>query len=296
MVFEKLKIQFPKIRFSESLKNHCTLRVGGRADLFYELTNIEELPQLITLAEENSIPYVFVGRGANVLFTDKGFRGLIIKNLTDEVSVKDTEITADSGVLLSQLIRLSIDSNLTGLEPLYGIPGTIGGAIYGNAGASGTEIGSFVKTLTIFNVSDGVKEINGSDIEFSYRFSSLQKTKELIMRATLKLQEGKTKKSKELMQKIDEIRRNKQPIGFTAGSFFKNPSPFKPAGYLLDQAGLKGMCIGDAQISPKHANFFMNIGNATAAEILQLAKLAKKKVKKHFGLELEMEVKLIGEQ
>lgn len=300
MIFEKLKERFPNIRQDELLKNHCTFRVGGPADFFYELKNIEELPALITYSEENNIQYRIIGRGTNVLFTDKGFRGLIIKNITGEYTVDENEISADSGVLLSQIIRLSVEHNLSGLEPLYGLPGTIGGAVWGNAGIPATEIGSFVKMVTLFNAADGVRDLAGENITFTYRHTSLQDTKDVIMRVTLRLEKGDSEKetahhSKELMKKIDEIRRGKQPIGFTAGSFFKNPQSDKSAGYLIDCAGLKGMSVGDAEISPKHANFFMNKGNAKTSEILELAELAIQKVKDLFGITLEMEVKIIGE-
>lgn len=295
MLFEKLKAAFPRIRENEPLKNHCTFRVGGPADFFYELTNIEELPALVTFAEENTIPYRVIGRGTNILFTDKGFRGLIIKNISKETRMEDTKIIADSGVLLMHVIRLSVDHHLTGLEPLFGLPGTIGGAVWGNAGVPKTEIGDFVESATLFNVSDGVREVPGSDIVFAYRKTSLQQSDELILRVILNLKRGQAAASKDLMKQIDAIRRGKQPTGFTAGSFFKNPSPEKPAGYFIDQAGLKGKKIGDAQISEKHGNFFMNTGHATAEQVLELGSLAQKKVKESFGIDLVMEVKIIGD-
>lgn len=292
---QKLKEQFPQIRENEPLKNHCMLRVGGPADLFYELTNIEELPQMLTLAEENQIPYKIVGRGTNILFTDKGFRGLIIKNLTGDYSINNNEITADCGMLLSQIIKLSVENNLTGLEPLYGLPGTIGGAVFGNAGIPKIEIGRFVKNVVLFDVGSGIQEIEGDKINFSYRHSSIQNERKIIMRVTLTLTPGEKEKSKDMMKKIDVIRRGKQPTGYSAGSFFKNPTPERSAGYLIEQVGLKGYSIGDAQISPKHANFLMNKKNATAQDILSLAELAKQKVKEKFGINLESEVKIIGD-
>lgn len=295
MLFEKIKERFPAIRENEPLKNHCTFRVGGLADYFYELTNIEELPPLVIFAEENSIPYRVIGRGTNILFTDKGFRGLIIKNLTKELRIDGENIVADSGALLSQIIRSSVDHHLTGLEPLYGLPGTIGGAVWGNAGVPGTEIGAFVKSITLFNASDGIRETPGEEMVFRYRWTSLQENRDLILRVILQLTPGEAHLSKERMKQIDMIRRGKQPIGYTAGSFFKNPSPEKTAGYLIEQAGLKGIRVGDAEISSKHANFFMNRGRASATQLLELAKLAQHKVKEKFRINLEMEVKIIGD-
>lgn len=295
MILESFKKQFPGIKGEEPLKKHCTLRVGGPADFFYELTNIEELPSLVSLSEENRIPYKIIGRGSNVLFTDNGFRGLIIKNLTNRVEVIGDEITADSGVLWAEIIKVATDNNLTGLEPLHGIPGTIGAAVYGNAGVPEVETGMLVKSITVFNVGDGVREIKKDNISFKYRWSSLQEHREIVMRVILSLKKGGTQKSQKLISKTNDVRRGKQPIGLSAGSFFKNPSPDKPAGYLIEQVGLKGFKIGDAQISEKHANFFINTGNATCAQILELADTAKQKVRDRFGIELEMEVKIIGE-
>lgn len=295
MLFEKIKKQFPSIRKNEPLKNHCSFRVGGPADLFYELKNVEELPSLVTFAEENTIPYKIIGRGTNILFTDKGFRGLIIKNITNKYEIAGEEIFADSGVILAQIIQLSVNNNLTGLEALYGLPGTIGAAVYGNAGIPGTEIGSFIKNLTVFNTSDGVREITKDDISFKYRWSSLQENRDIILRVTLRLKKADKMAPKNTAKQINEIRRNAQPTGYSAGSFFKNPSSDKPAGYLIDQAGLKSHRVGGAEISPKHANFFINRGDATANDLFALMRLAKEKVKGKFDIELEPEVKIIGE-
>lgn len=295
MLFEKLKKQFPSLKKNEPLKNHCTFRVGGPADYFYELTNIEELPKIITAAEENGVPYRIIGRGSNVLFTDKGFRGLLIKNLSKSREIHGEEITADSGVILAEIVRLSVENDLNGLEMLFGVPGTFGGAIYGNAGVPGTEIGQFIKTVTVFNTTDGISEKRADEIIFGYRHSSLCETGEIILRATIKLKKGVKGKSKELMKKINEIRIGKQPTGYSAGSFFKNPSKDQPAGLLIDQCGLKGTRIGDAEISLKHGNFFLNKGAATSNQILELANIAAQKVKEKFGINLQMEVKIIGD-
>lgn len=295
MLFEKIKKQFPSLRQNEPLKNHCSFRIGGPADYFYELKNIEELPPLVTLAEENSIPYKIIGRGTNILFTDKGFRGLIIKNITNNCTVNNDEISVDSGVVLAQIIRFSTNNHLSGLEFLYGVPGTIGGAVYGNAGVPEIEIGPFVKNLTLFNVSDGVREISGNNVKFSYRWSSLQEIHDIILRVVLKLNPAPKIPPTELLKQINKIRQGKQPTGYSAGSFFKNPLPDKTAGYLIDQAGLKGFRVGDAQISPRHANFFINLGKASASDILTLMKHAQEKVKEKFKIELEPEVKIIGE-
>lgn len=295
MLFETLKKAFPRMKTGELLKNHCTFRVGGPADYFYELFNVEELPQLITLANENQIPYVIFGRGSNVIFLDDGFRGLIIKNLSNRLNIQNDEITADSGVLLSEIIRKSVLADLTGLEPLYGLPGTIGGAIFGNAGVPGTEVSDFLKTVRAFNMEEGIHTHGRGQLDFSYRTSTFKKEnlKDAIMKIILKLKKGDQNISKTRMKEIDGIRRGKQPTGYTCGSFFKNPSKEKSAGMLIEKAGLKGKRIGGAEISLKHANFFMNVADASACDILALRDLAKKTVLEKFGIILQEEVRII---
>ena len=196
---------------------------------------------------------------------------------------------------MRKIIGFSVENNLTGLEPLYGLPGTIGAAAWGNAGVPNVEIGNFIRKVVLFNAGDGVHEVPRENFEMRYRSTSMQDRREMVMRVFLKLAPGSSEHSKEVMKKINEIRLGKQPTGYSAGSFFKNPSKEQPAGLLIDQVGMKGARKGDAEISPKHANFFMNRGNATAADVLALAEEAKNKVREKFGVELEMEVKIIGD-
>lgn len=297
MVFEELKAAFPKIRRDEPLRLHSMFRVGGPADYFYELKNVDEIPALLELAEKYRLPVFFFGRGTNLLFRDKGFRGLVIQNISNRLTIEENLVTADSGVLLMDIIRKSVEANLSGLEPLYGLPGTIGGAVFGNAGVPGTEIGNFVEEVVCFNLEEGMHSLAPSNLQFEYRNSRFKKEqKDFVMSVKLRLSKGEKAKSQEQMKAIDEIRRGKQPTGYTAGSFFKNPSKDKPAGMLIEQVGLKGFRLGDAEISPKHANFFMNLGTATAHDILELAKMAQKAVLEKFGVELEPEVRIIGEE
>ena len=295
MLFESLKKRLPRIKENELLKNHCTFRVGGPADLFYELRDIEELPTLIQWAEENHVSYFMFGQGSNILFGDGGFRGLVIKNYANRIVVDDTTITADSGLVLAMLIVKMLEHELSGLESLYGLPGTVGGAVYGNAGVPGCEFSDFLRYITVYNIETGVRRVEKNDITFSYRPSRLQNQKDVILTVTIELKTGSKEHSKAEMKKIDTARRDKQPVGFTCGSFFKNPSKEKPAGMLIDKAELKGTRIGGAQISEKHGNFFMNVGDATAGDILSLSELAQKTVKEKFDITLEREVRIIGE-
>lgn len=296
MDFQLIKKRFPWIKINEPLKNHCTFGIGGPADFFYELTNVEELPELIKFADENHIPHFVFAAGANILFLDKGFRGLVIQNLSSNIRVDNETITADSGALLKEIIEKGMEAGLTGLEPLFGIPGTIGGAIFGNAGVPGTEIADFVVKVSCFNIEEGIRVYTKDEMDFLYRSSRIKKQgKDLILGVTLKLKKGNKKKSKKQIDGMVEARATKHPLGKTCGSLFKNPLPDKPAGMLIDQAGLKGLRIGGAQISEKHGNFFLNLGNATAKDVLELAKIAKEKVREKFGIALEEEVRIIGE-
>ena len=299
MNFEKIKITFPEIRENEGLKSHSTFRVGGVADLFFEARTKESLIGIIAFAYNEKIPYILIGRGTNCLFTDKGVRGLVIKNLTSAITIDGNFIHADSGALWAQIVNEAVKHNLSGAEPLYGLPGTIGAAVWGNSGVPAVETGSLVRSVDVFNPINGIRTIdirkNPQAIKFSYRHTSLQNSSDIVVAVTLELKHGNAEESKKLMKEINEARLAKQPIGFSAGSFFKNPSKEKPAGMLIDQVGLKGFSIGDAEISTKHGNFFINKSNATFADIIALRDTAIKAVKEKFGITLQMEARVIGE-
>lgn len=300
MNIEKIKIDFPRIKLNEPLKQHSTFRVGGPADLFFEAQSKEDLMAIISMAAAEKIPYKIIGRGTNCLFTDKGYRGLIIKNLASKIIVTGNFIEVESGALWAQVLNEAIKHSLTGMEALYGLPGSIGAAVWGNAGVPGVETANFVRTVDLFNPHEGLRTIDlrkkPKDILFEYRHTSLQDSPETVVAALLELKPGNAEESKALMKKINETRLAKQPIGFSAGSFFKNPNKEQSAGMLIDQAGLKGTKIGGAEISTKHGNFFLNSGNATFADICALRDLAVKTVQEKFGITLEMEAKIIGDE
>lgn len=299
MNFEKIKNELPDIRLNEGLKSHSTFRVGGPADLFFEARTKESLMHAVSLAHRETIPYVIIGRGTNILFTDKGFRGMIIKNLASDISVSGNYIHADGGALWAQIVNEAVKHNLTGVEPLYGLPGTIGAAVWGNAGVPAVETGSLVRSIEVFNPHDGLRTIDlrtqPQRLSFEYRHTSLQDSIDIVVSVVLELKPGNAEESKKLMKEINQVRLAKQPIGFSAGSFFKNPSKDTPAGMLIDQAGLKGFSAGDAEISTKHGNFFINKGNATFRDIMALKDAATGAVKEKFGIELQMEARVIGE-
>ena len=287
-----------KLKTKEDLSSHCTFQTGGKADYFYELKNVEELPELIKFAKQKHIPYILIGKGSNLLFDDKGFRGLVIKNLTEKITFKGNHVTVDSGVVTAKLVQESLKKGLSPLEKWIGLPGTIGGAVYGNAGCNGLETKDILEKATILNPKIGkIKEVSVKYFQFKYRTSKLKKSGEILLNTTFKLSQSKlsAEDQKEIMMQSTKFRLQKQPLGLSSGSFFKNPSTKNPAGMLIDKAGLKGKIIGKAQISEKHGNFLLNLGGATSADIIKLAKLAKRLVKAKFKLELHPEVQILTE-
>lgn len=296
---EVLLKNFPDLLFDEPLARYSTFKIGGPADFFYHLKDAREFPQILHLFRTSKIPVFIFGGGSNILFDDKGFRGLVIKIETQNIQVKKTEITADAGVLISQLLHFSIKEKLSGLEAWEGLPGTVGGAIYGNAGCNGLETKDILATATLLNPKTGkFHKVTKNYFSYKYRQGKLKNTHEILVDATFKLKKRKIspQEQKKLLEKYKTYRIQKQPFGFTTGSFFKNPSKLSPAGMVIEKVGLKGKIIGKAQISSKHGNFFLNLGGASCQDILELAKLAKRLVKAKFRLNLEEEVQIIGEK
>ncbi len=294
--FEK---EFPEGKLSEELSKYSTFKIGGPADFFFHLKKAADLPALIRFSKIHSLPYLIIGGGSNILFDDEGFRGLVIRIENKSIEINDLEVTADAGVFIPKLIQASIEGGLTGLENWAGLPGTVGGAVRGNAGCHGLETKDVLKSALIFDPkTEKTEEYPREWFEFDYRSSKLKSSGEIVLQATFKLEKmgEKTEEKEKIMKDSQNFRLTKQPFGFTTGSFFKNPSPDKPAGMLIDQVGLKGKTIGNAQISEKHGNFFLNLGGASSKDVLELAELAKKEVKAKFGIELKEEVQIISKQ
>ena len=297
LLTSEFRKHFPNTLFDEPLAKYSTFNIGGAAAFFYKLKSTEELPSLIKFCQTHKIPHFLIGGGSNVLFEDKGFRGLIIKIETRNVIIENTEITADSGVSIARLIQISIEHGLTGLESWTGLPGTVGGAVRGNAGCNGLEAQAILTGALLLNPKNGsIKKANNKYFHYKYRYSKVKETKEIILNATFKLKKSKISGSEQsaMIKKMHKIRIEKQPFGATCGSFFKNPSVDRSAGYLIEQVGLKGKTIGKAQISQKHANFFLNLGGAKAKDVLKLAALAQQKVKEKFNIVLEPEVEIVS--
>jgi UDP-N-acetylmuramate dehydrogenase len=306
-----------KIKEKIPLKEYTTFKIGGPARYFFVAKSKEDLKNAILWAKKKKLPFFILGGGSNVLFSDNGFDGLVIKLQNTQYEIRNTKIVAEAGVPLQKLVLELARRGLSGLENLAGIPGTLGGAIWGNAGAFGREIGNLVEEVKVLDVGSSkleVKKLKNKGCKFGYRGSVFKRRKNwIILEATLKLKKGKKKEIEEKIKEILKLRKEKQPLEFpSAGSVFKNVSiekvpkeirekfkekiknGFLPAGVLIEAAGLKGFQIGGAKISEKHANFIVNVGNAKASDVKELIEKIKKEVKKKFKIQLEEEIKLVG--
>ena len=295
---DKFRKAFPETIFDEKLSKHTTFQIGGPADCFYAVSDNTVLPELLKFARDHQIKSYILGAGSNTLFDDQGFRGLIIKIETKNIEILEGNfIKADSGVSIPSLIKFTVDNDLQGLERWVGLPGTVGGAVRGNAGCNGLETQDILVSAEVIDQNLKLATMVNSYFDFTYRFSRLKKTKEVVLSAIFRVEALNMSKDeqREMMSEIKQTRMKVQPFGSTTGSFFKNPDPSHPAGKLIEEVGLKGKQIGNAQISGKHGNFFLNLGGAKSREIIALANMAKEEVKAKFHLNLEQEVQYLPE-
>ncbi len=285
-----------KVEQNVSLSQYTTYRVGGPARYFARARNWQTMLGLREFAKKQKIPFIILGGGSNVLFADDGYEGLVILNQMDKVQFHQNAVTAEGGVSISRLAMACAERNLGGISGLAYVPGTIGGAVYGNAGVPDVTISNVFIHATILPTDINKPAIVGPDYaKFSYRTSHFKKTKDIILNATLKLKPAPKAAIKAEIAQFIKNRTLKQPTGLTCGSFFKNPGEFPSAGWLIDQSGCKGMSLGGAQVSEKHANFIMNTGKATASDILNLALKVHKTVKEKYNVSLEPEVQIFPE-
>lgn len=286
-----------QVLLNEPMKNHTSFKIGGPCDYFLKPSSIIELQQVLDLCKECDIEVFVIGNGSNLLVTDKGFRGAIIqvfKNFND-VRIEDRVIRAGAGILLAALAAAAVKEHLTGLEFASGIPGTLGGAVYMNAGAYGGEMKQVVTSVTAVNLDGEIKVFKQDELDFSYRHSALQIEHFIAVEVEMELMPGDPKSIKEQMLDLNMRRKDKQPLEFpSAGSTFKRPDGYF-AGKLIMDAGLRGYSIGDAMVSEKHCGFVVNNGQATFEEVYELIKYIQKTVQDQFGVELKREVKIIGE-
>ena len=280
---------------NESLKKHTTYGIGGPADLMIFPKSKQDLIKVIEIINENKIQLTILGSGSNVLVSDNGIRGAVIslKNSLKQVEVDDNILYAECGTMLGKIVKHAVKNNLIGLENLNGVPGTLGGALIMNAGAWGGEISENLIHVEVINSKSEIQKIQKKDINFSYRQSSFNKD-DILLSAKFNLKKADKDIIKENFIEAQSGRKKSQPLNKrSAGSLFKNPKN-NSAGKLLDEAGLKGFSIGDAKISEKHANFFINDGDASSRDMLMLIKKAHKEVKDKFNVNLSLEVKLMG--
>ncbi|MEK7178104.1 MAG: UDP-N-acetylmuramate dehydrogenase [Patescibacteria group bacterium] len=279
------------------LAKYTTYKIGGPADYFISVKNFEELKKALRFTEDNSLPFFVLAGGSNVLFSDEGFRGLIIKIDNKELSIYENEITVGAGVLMNDVVSQSIENGLAGLEWAGGLPGTAGGAIRGNAGCFGGEIKDIVKEVTAVTYGGEIKLYKNEDCYFNYRESIFKRNKEIIMSAVFKLRAGDKNNLKTIVFDHIKYRQIKHRTP-SCGSVFKNcfleDGSVLPVGALIEACGLVGKTIGGAKITEEHANIIHNFNHAKATDVLDLINLAKEKAKKEFGVELEEEVQLVG--
>lgn len=282
------------IKKNVPLKNYTTFKIGGPAKYFVEPEDWEDLKLLLESAKKNKIPALIIGAGSNLLVSDKGIDGLVIK--LDSANFKKTFfdnniLKAASGCLLGQVIKDSQKRCLSDMEFLTGIPGTVGGALVMNAGISGKNIGDLVEDVTIMDYNGNIKTLTRSKMKFDYRGSGLSKY--IVLNASFRLSKNRQAEIQSVIRNYQTIRKDKQELSLpSAGCVFKNPHAMEPAGRLIDLCGLKGRRIGDACVSEKHANFIVNMGHARASDVSMLMELVKEKVKNKFRIILKPEIKI----
>lgn len=289
---------FPTAIFDEPMKAHTTFRIGGKADCFINASSIDDVKNVLAYAKENNIPLLVMGNGSNMLVSDKGIRGIVLRisKEMNDCQIDGCEVFAQAGILLSSLASKIQKAGLSGFEELSGIPGTLGGGIYMNAGAYGGELKNIVKEVTFITREGELSTLPAHELDFGYRHSIFEDNGAVILSATLVLQKGNPDEIKAKMNEYTQRRNDKQPINMpSAGSTFKRPEGYF-AGKLIQDSNLKGYSIGGAQVSEKHSGFVVNTGGATAADVLNLIEHVQNTVKKNFGVELEPEIRLIGEK
>ena len=285
-----------RILEAELMSRHTTFRIGGPADFFLVPENADEIKKIIAVCKEKNVPYFILGNGSNLLVGDGGFRGVVLQifKKMNDVRVEGERVTAQAGVLLSKVASAAYNASLTGLEFAAGIPGTLGGAVRMNAGAYGGEMKDVILSAKSLTFSGEIIDRSAEEMEFSYRRSIYRHVSEIILSAKFELKKDDKLHIKEKMNEYITRRKQKQPLEYpSAGSTFKRPEGYF-AGKLIQDAGLKGYQVGDAQVSEKHSGFVINRGNATASDVMQLISDVKDKVKEQFGVTMEPEVKRVG--
>ncbi len=281
---------------NEPMSKHTTFRIGGNADFFVTPESCEAVFDLIEYVKSSNIPYYIVGNGSNLLVKDNGFRGVIIQlyKSFSSISVSGNIITADAGALLSAAAKAAMNNSLKGMECLSGIPGTVGGAVCMNAGAYGGEMKDIVKEIKVIR-NGRIETISNEEAEFCYRSSRIMRENMIVLQVKMELENGIKEEINAVMKELAEQRNSKQPVELpSAGSTFKRPEGYFAA-KLIDDSGLRGFSVGQAQVSTKHCGFVVNRGGASAQDVIELMEKVRDIVEERFGVRLEVEVRIIGE-
>lgn len=287
-----------EVRFDEPLSGHTTYRIGGPAGAVVLARGPEDVIAALAVAREDEIPWMALGLGSNVLVADSGFDGIVVRigkglDRTERSGPEDSLWSLGAGLPTPLLARQSAGSGFAGVQRLIGVPGTVGGGVFMNAGAHGQDFSQVTRSLEVADATGEVRTISGDSIEWRYRASGLDGL--VILRATIELTPGDPQKTKDDLGLYLKKRREGTPFDEPCcGSVFRNPGTSRSAGQLIEACGLKGHQIGGAQVSPKHANYIVNLGSATAADVLTLVRTMRERVHAAFGILLETEVKLVG--
>jgi UDP-N-acetylmuramate dehydrogenase len=279
----------------EPMSKHTSLHIGGPADYFVKVATERDLVGTIAVAREHELPVVMLGGGTNMLVADRGIRGVVLQNDWNETSVDQVTITASSGTPLASVAAVAARSGIVGLEWMATVPGTVGGAVHGNAGAFGSETKDVLIGATLMDLNGDTWTVGNADLGYSYRTSNLQKTPIVVVSARFRGKPGDRATAVKRIKEIANERMAKQPLAQpNTGSIFRNPEG-DHAGRLIEAAGLKGATEGGAMVSTKHANFIVNVGDASAMDVWNLMQRCQREVKAKFGVDLVPEVELIGE-
>lgn len=298
IINEIINGNYGKTSTEEYLKDYTTLRIGGRADIMVFPNDENQISRLVKYCKKVKIPYTIIGLGSNMLVSDKGIRGVVIalRDNFSQIKISNNLVTACSGASLRDTAKASFEKNLTGMEAVSGIPGTVGGAIIMNAGAYGTEMVDIVKKVRCMDKNGNILEFINEEMNFSYRHSVASEKEYIVLSATFELRNGDKKEILEAFEDFDHKRSSKQPLeSYSAGSTFKRPEGYY-ASKLIDDSGLRGFTVKNAMVSEKHCGFLINKGEANCENFLELVEEVKRIVKNRYNVDLEREVKFIGEK
>ena len=284
------------VRINEPMKNHTTFKIGGPAQYYVTPESVNQIQEVVSLCRNMNIPLHVIGNGSNILVGDDGVDGVVLAlfNTFSDYEIKDNVITAQAGMSLIKLAVIALREGLTGLEFASGIPGSVGGAVYMNAGAYDGQMKDVVTSVTVLDEAGNIRILGRDELDMGYRTSAVAKNNMIVLQVVIELKSGDKEQIKARMNQLSELRKQKQPLEYpSAGSTFKRPEGYF-AGKLIADAGLKGYSIGGAAVSEKHAGFVVNMGGATAKDVVELTDYIKKRIMEQFGVTLELEIKRIG--